>query len=81
MDFVVNRAAISTDKQGQAKDDFDWMRGLSFIENHGGRGIQIDNSEFGELADHLFFKCQWPAWKIKHKLGHHYEGWDNHEWA
>lgn len=80
-DNVVNLSAIPSDEEGSAKDDFESMRRLPFIESHGKRGIQLDNSEFAQLADYLYHRCGMDSWKIKHRLGRHYEGWGDHDWA
>lgn len=51
-----------------------------FIRDHGNRGISLDNSEFGYLADYLFYRCDWDPLDIRTRLKH-YEGWGQHDWA
>jgi hypothetical protein len=51
-----------------------------YITNRGNRGIELDNSEFGQLAEVLYDECEWEPFEIKSRLKH-YEGWRNHDWA
>lgn len=73
-------AAIDTNDYPTASEVFDELRSESYITNRGTRGIELDNSEFGQLADVLFHECGWEPFQIKSRLKH-YEGWENHDWA
>ena len=81
---IVNRSAIRSDQEGEAKDAYDELQNNSpFIEeDDNGNGIKIDNSEFGLLADYLYVRCddKWDAESIHRRLKH-YEGWNEHEWS
>jgi hypothetical protein len=59
---------------------FEELRSASYITNRGNRGIELDNSEFGQLTDVLFQECEWEPFEIESRL-RHYEGWENHNWA
>jgi hypothetical protein len=77
---AVNLCGVRNDQIGEAKDAFEELRsGAPFIIDCGDRGIKIDNSEFGLLADYLYAECNWSISDIESKLKH-YEGWSNHEW-
>lgn len=80
-DTAVNRAGIRTDQKGEAKEAFDELRDAPFISDQDTRGIELDSSEFGKLADYLFVECssKWDEDNIRLRLKH-YEGWSNHEW-
>lgn len=80
-EMVVNNAGIRSDLIGEAKDVFDEIRSDIFINQYGSEYIELDNSNFYELAEFLYHECEWEAIKIKRRMSHHYEGWDNHEWA
>jgi len=56
------------------------LRSKPYITNQGNRGIELDNSEFGHLADVLYHECDWEPFEIKSRLKH-YEGWETHDWA
>jgi hypothetical protein len=56
------------------------LRGASYVTNRGNRGIELDNSRFGELADVLYRDCGWEPYQVRSRLKH-YEGWDDHDWA
>ena len=73
-------AAIETSEYPTASDCFDELRSEPYITNRGNRGIQLDNSAFGTLADVLYHECEWEPFQIKSRLKH-YEGWDRHEWT
>lgn len=73
-------AAIDPNDYPTARDVFDDLRSESYITNRGNRGIELDNSAFGQLADVLHDECGWEPFEIKSRLKH-YEGWDDHEWA
>jgi hypothetical protein len=73
-------AAVDANDYPKASDVFDDLRSQRYITNRGNRGIELDNSEFGTLADVLFHECGWEPFEIRSRLKH-YEGWDNHDWA
>ncbi|WP_136717368.1 hypothetical protein [Halorientalis salina] len=56
------------------------LRTKSYITSKGKRGIELNNSEFGGLADVLYHECEWEPFEIRMRLKH-YEGWDKHDWA
>ena len=64
----------------KVKETFEELRSAPFCLSMGKRGIQLDSSEFGTLADYLYYECGWEPFDIIRDLDH-YEGWDDHEWA
>jgi hypothetical protein len=79
-DSLLAVAAIETNDYPVASDVFDDLRSEPYITNRGKRGIELDNGEFGQLADVLYDECGWEPFQIKSRLKH-YEGWDSHDWA
>jgi hypothetical protein len=77
---LLSVAAIETNEYPAASDVFDALRSEPYITNRGNRGIELDNSAFGALADVLFDECGWEPFQIKSRLKH-YEGWEQHDWA
>ena len=77
---LLSISAIETADYSIASEVFDELRSASYITNRGKRGIELNSSEFGELADLLYHECEWEAFEIKSRLKH-YEGWDDHEWT
>jgi hypothetical protein len=73
-------SAIETSDYPAASAVFDELRSDPYSTNHGKRGIELDNSKFGTLADVLHDECDWDPFEIKSRLKH-YEGWDDHDWA
>lgn len=73
-------AAIDQQEYPAARDCFDELRGAEYVTNRGSRGIELDNSAFGALADVLYYDCGWEPFEIRSRLKH-YEGWENHDWA
>lgn len=63
-----------------ARDVYEVLRTEAYIRYRGNRGIELDQSNFGTLADVLYHECNWEAWEIKSRLKH-YEGVENHEWG
>jgi hypothetical protein len=59
---------------------FDELRDEPHIESKGSRGIELDNGEFGRLADVPYRDCGWEAFGIRSRLKH-YQGWDTHDRA
>ena len=77
---LLSISAIEPNDYPTASDIFDELRSAPYITSRGNRGIELDNSSFGELADVLFRECGWEPYEIRLRLKH-YEGWDQHEWA
>ena len=73
-------AAIDRNEYPTASEVYAELRSEPFITNRGTRGIALDNSAFGEIADILYHECGWKPFEIKLRLKH-YEGWEDHEWA
>ena len=63
-----------------ARDVYDDLRSAPYIIYRGNRGIELDKSNFDNLADVLYHECHWEKWEIESRLKH-YEGIDNHDWA
>ena len=77
---AVNRAGVRSDQLGEAKEAFEELRDAPFT-NDCDRGIELDNSRFGLLADYLFVECcSWDKDEIHTRLKH-YEGWNEHTWS
>lgn len=77
---LLSIAAIDVSDYPTAKTVFEELRDEVYVTNRGNRGIELNNSEFGALADVLYEECGWEPFQIKSRLKH-YEGWDRHEWA
>jgi len=77
---LLSISAIEASDYSTASDVFDDLRSAPYITNRGNRGIELDNGEFGQLADVLYQECEWEPFEIKSRLKH-YEGWENHDWA
>jgi len=77
---LLSTAAIEGGEYTVASEVFDELRAASYIINRGNRGIELDNSHFGDLADVLFYECGWEPYEIESRLKH-YEGWSRHDWA
>lgn len=73
-------SAVEKNDYPGARDVFEELRGERYVENAGKRGIQLDNGEFGALADVLYHECGWEPYQIRSRLKH-YEGWDRDDWA
>lgn len=78
-DPLVAKASFEPHEEGAVRTAYESLTGLPFIEHHPGRGVMLDSSRFGELAEYLHDNCGWPAWELRTKLKH-YEGWDEHDW-
>jgi len=77
---LLSISAIETGDYPTASEVFEELRSEPYITNSGDRGIELNNSEFGVLADVLYDECEWEAFEIRSRLKH-YEGWDRHDWA
>lgn len=79
-DEIVSRAAVEDDQDAkEAYQELASSGAHPFVYEDGTRGLVLNNSRFGDLADYLYYQCGWPAYAIKSRLKH-YEGWDNHGW-
>ncbi|AKH97054.1 hypothetical protein [Halanaeroarchaeum sulfurireducens] len=72
--------AIDPNDYPKARDAVEELRSATYIESAGKRGISLDNSAFRELADILYYDCDWEPFEIRSRLKH-YEGWETHEWT
>jgi hypothetical protein len=79
-DALVAIAAIETHEYPTAREAFQELRVEPYITDRRNQEIELDNGEFGKLADVLFHECEWSAFQIKSRLKH-YEGWNRHDWA
>ena len=80
-EHVVQRSGVRSDQRGEAKEAFEELRSdAPFVQDCGDRGIELDNSEFGLLADYLYVHCGWDEAIIRSRLKH-YEGWSKHDWS
>jgi len=77
---LLSISAIETSDYPTASEVFDELRGEDYITSKGTRGIELNNSECGALADVLYDECEWDPFEIRSRLKH-YEGWDDHDWA
>lgn len=77
---LLSFAAIESNEYPIGSEVFEELRSASYITNRGKRGLELDNSSFDNLADVLFYDCGWEPFEIRTRL-HHYEGWDQHDWA
>jgi hypothetical protein len=78
-DALLNLAAIDGDYP-TAREVYDELQMAPYITYRGDRGIELDASNFGALADVLYHECGWEAWEIESRLKH-YEGIGDHDWA
>lgn len=77
---LLSIAAIERNDYPTASEVFDALRSEPYITSRGNRGIELNNSAFGALADVLYSECGWEPFQIRSRLKH-YEGWDQHDWA
>ncbi|MFB6090491.1 MAG: hypothetical protein ABEJ97_05475 [Halobellus sp.] len=78
-DALLNLSAIDGDYP-TAREVYDDLRSEPYITYRGARGIELDQGNFGALADVLYHECGWEKWEIESRLKH-YEGIDHHDWA
>lgn len=79
-DDLIRLAAIDKQDYPKARDVYDDLRSKPYINDYGPRGIELDNSNFDQVADILYHECRWEVWEIDSRLKH-YEGIDDHDWA
>lgn len=77
---LLSIAAIEPNDYPTASEVFDELRSAPYITNRGTRGLELNNSEFGALADVLYDECEWEPFEIRIRLKH-YEGWNDHKWT
>lgn len=77
---LLSIAALDATEYPAASEAFEDLRSEPYITSVGTRGIELNNSEFGALADVLYHECGWEPFQIRSRLKH-YEGWNTHEWA
>jgi hypothetical protein len=77
---LLSISAIETSDYDTASEVFEELRSVPYITSRGKRGIELNSSEFGALADVLYHECEWDPFEIKSRLKH-YEEWDTHEWT
>jgi len=77
-DELLRTASYESHRGGEAKQAFEALREVPFIVDCGDRGIMLDNSAFGQLAQFLHDECGWSAFKLQVRLKH-FEGWDRIE--
>ena len=71
---LLSISAIESGDYPTASELFDELRSEDYITSEGNRGIVLNNSEFGALADVLYHECEWKPFEIRSRLKH-YEGW------
>ncbi|OYR57197.1 hypothetical protein [Halorubrum halodurans] len=76
---LCNLSAIDGDYP-TAHEVYDDLRSEAYITYRGDRGIELDQGNFGGLADVLYHECNWEKWEIESRLKH-YEGIEGHDWA
>jgi hypothetical protein len=79
-DPLLSIAALDPDDYPTASEVFDDLRREVYVTSAGNRGIELESSEFGALADVLYRECGWEPFQIRSRLKH-YEGWDRHDWT
>ena len=72
-------AAIDQNDYSAASDAFSDLRAEPYTTNRGSRGIELDNAEFGTIAEIRYHECGWEPFQIKSRLKHD-EGWGHHDW-
>ncbi|WP_408611708.1 hypothetical protein [Halobacterium noricense] len=78
-DTLLNLSSIDGDYP-TAREIYTELRSEPCLSYRGNRGIELDKSNFDQLADILYHECGWEAWEIDSRLKH-YEGIDDHNWA
>lgn len=78
-DAILNRAAVPVEDLGKARHELDDLAELPFV-NKTNRGLQINTGMQEQIADFLYYRCDYRKDQIKMRLKH-YDDWDRHEWA
>lgn len=63
-DELIRQAAFEKHEEGAVRDAYKTLQSRSFIRDYGNRGVMLDSSRFGELADFLYYRCEWPSWEL-----------------
>lgn len=79
VDELLRLSPLDNQEYPKARECVDELRSENYINNYGDR-IGLDNSHFGELADVLYYECEWEPYIIDMRLKH-YEGIDTHDWS
>lgn len=79
-DALLAVATLESSEYPPARRAYDAPRSEPYVTNRGKRGIELNSSEFGALADVLYHECGCEPIHIRSRLKH-YEGWSNHDWA
>lgn len=79
VEAMLNLAAIPAGELGQAKHEIDDLLDQPFVWEMS-RGLAVDTSKFRQIADFLYYNCDYSREQIRVRLKH-YEGWDDHDWA
>lgn len=74
-DELLRITAFESHRGGDAKRAFESLRDCQFITDCGKRGVMLDHSSFGQLAQYLHDECGWTAFELRTRLKH-FEGWD-----
>lgn len=75
-DELLRIASYESHRGGEAKRVFATLRDLPFIADRGQRGIMLNHSRFGQLAQYLADTCGWSEFELRIRLKH-FEGWEN----
>jgi hypothetical protein len=79
-DVVLSRASYPPHEGGAAKEAYERVQSLSFVLDHGDRGIMLDNSAFSALVQFLSDTCNWERFELELRVKH-FEGWDEIDWS
>lgn len=79
-DELLRLSAFESHRGGEAKQAFEALREMPFIVDRGGRGVMLNNSAFGKLAQFLYDQCGWSEFKLRLRLKH-FEGWEQLEFG
>lgn len=77
---LLSFADVQSHEYFDAREILDELQRTSYVTSHGTRGVELETSDFGTLADVLYHECNWRPYEIKHRLKR-YEGWTDHDWA
>jgi hypothetical protein len=78
-DVVLGKASFPAHNGATAKAAFDALRRKPFVVDHGKRGVQLDNSQFGALIQFLYDECGWDRFELELRIKH-FEGWNEIRW-
>lgn len=77
---LISYSDIETHEYFEAREKLSELRQATYITSYGVRGVELNNSAFGALANVLYYECNWEPFEIKLRPKH-YEGWSDHDWA